>query len=142
VEVAMTTTLMDRLNWLLWIAEREKKRSAEAPLADEWPTLANIDKHVAEHRYGRTVILGKAPEPFAPGEFTPTKPPVRPYSPIRVIIEERDKLYGHVQGLLGLVAMLRQRDDIIPDVVEILFTNHRVVDAEGYIEKLVPPRES
>jgi hypothetical protein len=151
------TGLLDRLKGLLMIAEREREKEkyaarirervpqrdwpqygvdssdAEPPQPDEWPTLANIDQHVAEHRYGRSVVLGKAPdEPL---------PPVRPYRPIRVILEERDQLYGYVQGLLGLLQLLRERADTSLEVTEIMRTNHRVADAEAYLTQIVPPRE-
>lgn len=52
---------------------------------------------------------------------------------------ERDMLYGHVNGLLGLLQLLRGRDDIPDEVKEIMRTNHRATDAAAYLTQIVPP---
>lgn len=54
---------------------------------------------------------------------------------------ERNELYGYVNGLLGLLQLLRGRDDITNEVKEIMRTNHRAVDAAAYLTQIVPPIE-
>lgn len=52
---------------------------------------------------------------------------------------ERDELYGYVNGLLGLLQLLRGRDDIPDEVKEIMRTNHRAADAAAYLTQILPP---
>jgi hypothetical protein len=53
---------------------------------------------------------------------------------------ERDNLYGYVNGLLGLLQLIRGRDDVNDEVKDVLRTNHRVVDAAAYLTQIVPPK--
>jgi hypothetical protein len=53
--------------------------------------------------------------------------------------EERDTLYGHVNGLLGLLQLVRGRDDMPAEISEVLNTNHRATDAAAYLTRIVPP---
>jgi hypothetical protein len=54
--------------------------------------------------------------------------------------DERDELYGYVNGLLGLLQFIRDRDDVNAEVKDVLRTNHRVVDAAAYLTQIVPPK--
>jgi hypothetical protein len=58
---------------------------------------------------------------------------------INTLTEERDELYGYVNGLLGLLVLLRGRDDVPAEVKEAMRYNHRVVDAAAYLTQIVPP---
>ena len=53
--------------------------------------------------------------------------------------QERDDLYGYVQGLLGLLQLVRGRDDMPAEIGEILRTNHRAADAAAYLTRILPP---
>jgi hypothetical protein len=55
---------------------------------------------------------------------------------------ERDELYGYVNGLLGLLQLVRSRDDMPLAISEVLRTNHRATDAAAYLTQIVPPEKS
>lgn len=55
--------------------------------------------------------------------------------------EERDNLYGYVNGLLGLLQLIRGRDDMPAAISEALNTNHRAVDAAAYLTQITPPSD-
>lgn len=63
----------------------------------------------------------------------------RAYESVNRLRDERDELYGYVNGLLGLLVLLRNRDDISDEIKDIMRTNHRVVDAAAYLTQIVPP---
>jgi hypothetical protein len=54
---------------------------------------------------------------------------------------ERDNLYDYVNGLLGLLRLIRGRDDVNAEVKDVLRTNHRVVDAAAYLTQIMPPND-
>lgn len=54
--------------------------------------------------------------------------------------KERNELYGYVNGLLGLLQLVRGRDDMPKEIAEVLRTNHRAVDAASYLTQIVPPK--
>jgi hypothetical protein len=54
--------------------------------------------------------------------------------------KERHELYGYVSGLLGLLQLVRGRDDMPPEIDEILKTSHRATDAASYLTQIVPPQ--
>ena len=58
---------------------------------------------------------------------------------IRELRAERDELYGYVNGLLGLLQLVRDRDDMPSAISHVLCTNHRAVDAAAYLTQIVPP---
>jgi hypothetical protein len=58
------------------------------------------------------------------------------------IQHERDNLYDYVNGLLGLLQLIRGRDDVNAEVKDVLRTNHRVVDATAYLAQIMPPQEA
>lgn len=61
-------------------------------------------------------------------------------SALRRLQEERDNLYGYVNGLLGLLQMLRGRDDVSDSAKEVMRANHRAADAGAYLTQIVPPK--
>jgi len=48
--------------------------------------------------------------------------------------KERDELYGYVNGLLGLLQLVRGRDDMPDEISEALRTSHRTCDAAAIRE--------
>lgn len=54
---------------------------------------------------------------------------------------ERDALYGYVNGLLGLLQLVRSRDDMPKAISRVLNTNHRATDAAAYLTQIVPPAD-
>lgn len=56
--------------------------------------------------------------------------------------DERDQLYGYVNGLLGLLQLVRGRDDMPAEINDALRTNHRAVDAAAYLTQIVPPHRA
>lgn len=55
---------------------------------------------------------------------------------------ERDHLYHYVNGLLGLLVLVRGRSDVNDEVRDALKTSHRAVDAAAYLTQIVPPRRT
>lgn len=53
--------------------------------------------------------------------------------------DERNQLYGYVNGLLGLLQLVRGRDDMPTEISTVLNTNHRATDAAAYLTQIVPP---
>lgn len=54
--------------------------------------------------------------------------------------DERNQLYGYVQGLLGLLQLVRGRDDMPAEISDVLNTNHRATDPAAYLTQIVPPQ--
>ena len=67
-----------------------------------------------------------------------TKPGVL-MADIERLLAERNALYGHVSGLLGLLQLVRGRDDMPGEIRKVLNTNHRATDAAAYLTRIVPP---
>jgi hypothetical protein len=55
---------------------------------------------------------------------------------------ERDNLYGYVNGLLGLLQIVRGRGDMPTEIADALRTNHRAADAAAYLTQIAPPQVS
>jgi hypothetical protein len=69
--------------------------------------------------------------------LAPSPPP--PPAPMQGGRTERDELYDYVNGLLGLLQILRDRDDVPNNVKKIMRTNHRATDAAAYLTQILPP---
>jgi hypothetical protein len=74
--------------------------------------------------------------------MTDNRAPCSPISETEQIRAERDCLYFYLYGLLGLLQLVRGRDDMPPAIDDVLNTNHRAVDAAAYLAQIVPPWEA